>query len=52
MRNTPQDRIKFTALEITGTRQGNISANVEFSLGKRTTTTLGSVTLPVQPTIK
>lgn len=51
MRSTPQDRIKFTALAITGTRPGNISANADFSLGKRTTSTLGSVTLPVQPSI-
>lgn len=51
MRTTQQDRIKFTALSV-GPRQGiNATASESFSLGTRTTTTLGSVTLPIQPSI-
>ena len=55
MRKTGQDRIKFTALQI-GPREG-LDVNIKtagigkFSLGKRTKTALGSVTLPIQPTI-
>lgn len=51
IRTTKQDRIKFTALSV-GPRQGiNATASESFNLGTRTTTTLGSVTLPIQPSI-
>ena len=51
MRATQQDRIKFTALKIEGRDNINVSAKDDFSLGKRKTTALGSVTLPIQPSI-
>jgi len=56
MRTNQQDRIKFTALSIEG--RENISTNIterdgvaNFSLGNRKTMMLGSVTLPIQPSI-
>lgn len=55
MRKTGQDRIKFTVLQI-GPRSGlNVDIKTagvgKFSLGTRTKTALGSVTLPIQPSI-
>lgn len=55
MRKTGQDRIKFTVLQI-GPRD-NLKVDIKtagvgkFSLGTRTKTALGSVTLPIQPSI-
>ena len=56
MRTNQQDRIKFTALSITrrvGVRSGRPEEGGvgEFSLGTRETMMLGSVTLPIQPSI-
>jgi hypothetical protein len=50
IRTNKQDRIKFTAKKVTG-RTTNITATADFSLGTRETQTLGSVTLPIQPSI-
>jgi hypothetical protein len=52
MRDTYQDRIKFTALVVGPRKDINTTANNDFSLGKRNVTErLGSVTLPIQPSI-
>ncbi|MGA0083529.1 MAG: hypothetical protein ACO3H5_07790, partial [Candidatus Nanopelagicales bacterium] len=50
MRTNQQDRIKFTALSL-GPRANISTAVANFSLGNRTTMMLGSVTLPIQPSI-
>jgi len=56
MRTNQQDRIKFTALSITGRANVRSGSDVDggigqFSLGTRETMMLGSVTLPIQPSI-